>query len=178
MVLEFGLIKSGLFVESETTGEGIGSDTAQTLINTAASGNAGEGHVTLEVMAYNSITQGTWLWQINNNAENNGRIYNSTHADGDEIVYSMFLDAGTYTLIVIYASGPNGGIIDFYVDNVVVKSVDTWTGAATQNNRSVTTSIVISDAGLKTLKFKVNGKNAASGNHYVMLQAFCFFRTV
>ena len=127
---------------------------------------------------YDSVGQGTWAWAPNEDDIFGGWVLNSTHADGDNISWStVYLEAGTYTLRVVYSKSSNSGICDFYIDAAEVASVDMYAASATYNQKDDTTGITIASSGNKTIKMEVDGKNGSSSDHYTRLLYLIFIRT-
>jgi len=137
---------------------------------------AGEGHVTISLIAYSSIGQGTWTIGVDTGRIGNLVVQNTTTDDGDNISYKVYLATGTYTLYFLYGTGSDGGIIDFYIDAVEVASVDTYSGSGSSNNVLTQVSIVVTD-GLKTLKLDVDGKNGSSSGYKAAFSSLILYRT-
>jgi hypothetical protein len=140
------------------------------------SGVVGEGHITILPIAYDSIGQGTWAFSINSLYYLNGSLQNTTHNDGDNVSYRVYLDAGTYTLLLMYHRSTHVGIVDVDIDADEVASKDAY-GVLAYNQIFTQTGIVVASAGLKTLKFRIHGKNGLSDNHYIDLVAIALWRT-
>lgn len=138
---------------------------------------AGEGHITILPVAYDSIVQGTW--QVRIHADDYiGKFDNSAaHADGDELDFKVFLAKGTYTLLLIATRYLNSGIVDFDIDDSEVASFDTYFGPTDRNYRFTQTSINVATSGLKTLRMRIDGKNASSGGYVIFSHLIALWRT-
>lgn len=92
---------------------------------------------------------------------------NTTYgASGDEWEQEFLIDAGTYTFSSLGYTGTSRGIVEWYIDNVLVATHDWYDGSATNNTIKATSGIVIA-AGLHTLRGKVTGKNGSSSAYVV-----------
>lgn len=144
---------------------------------TASGAPVGEGHITIFPPSYNSIGQGTWEESRSENAYYDWYWKNETSkANGDNVSFKVFLDVGTYTLMLIHHKNTDAGIVDISIDGVEVDSIDLY-AALTWNVRSIQTGITISSSGLKTLKLEVDGKNASSSNYKYYMVYLALWRT-
>lgn len=137
---------------------------------------AGEGHIVLFPWFYDSIGQGTWGYVFAADYVYQAMFQNSTHADGDNFSLKAYLAAGTYTLKVTVERNTNRGILDVDVDGVEVASFDMY-GALDTNHIFTETGIVIARSGVKTIKFRIDGKNALSSTYFLGMKAAVFYRT-
>lgn len=144
---------------------------------TPGAGGGGEGHITIIPLSYNSIGQGTWTFDISALYWFNAIFYNSTHNDGDNISYKVYLDAGTYTLLLLTRTHTAYGILDIDIDAAEVASFDLYSNPLVNNVRKIQAGIPIAAAGLKTLKLRIDGKNALSSDHYCGLHYIALWRT-
>lgn len=83
---------------------------------------------------------------------------------------------GTYTLILFGKTHTAYGIIDVDIDGDEIASFDLY-GANTDNVRQVQTGITVSSAGIKTLKLRVDGKNASSSAYYCAFTYLALIKT-
>lgn len=147
-------------------------------IKTLLAVDVGEGHILILPYNYSSIGQGTWAIYIQVDDLLQGVLYNSTHADADNISYKVYLQAGTYTLTLLSRKTPSSGILDFDIDSTEIASLDLYNAVtAIYNQLSTYTNISIATSGLYTLKARVHGKNAGSDNYFVLIQSICLWRT-
>ena len=135
------------------------------------------GHVTIFPSCYDSIGQGVWIWGTDNNFILNGRFYNSSFADGDELSYKISLSSGVYTLHLLATKNLNCGIMKFYVDDVEIASFDRYNSSVMYNVIFRQTGITINTSGLKTLKVKCVGKNVLSTGYFISIQNISLWRT-
>lgn len=138
--------------------------------------DVGEGRITILPWDYDSIGQGTWVLTLIASQILNGWLNNDSNADGDNISYRLYLTAGTYTLRVVGRKHTICGIVDVDIDAVEVASFDLY-GALTYNVVFSQTGITIASDGLKTLKLRVDGKNASSSAYYASISAIALWRT-
>jgi len=136
-------------------------------------------HGRIEILpyAYSSVGQGTWALIINAAYLFCGYIYNTSHTDGDNISYDIYLDAGTYTLCVLHSTINNCGILDVDIDATEVDTFDCYSAAPVVNVKATQTGIVIASAGRKTLKLRVDGKHASSSDYYAVVNWISLWRT-
>lgn len=125
-----------------------------------------QGRVEIPPWAYSSIGQGTWVFYLGG-AIHTGQWaaamwYNSSSANGDNISYSIYLDAGTYTLCLLHMKTASCAIIDYDIDDVEVFSHDQYAAIDAFNQITFATNISIATAGRKTLKMRVHGRNASA----------------
>lgn len=137
----------------------------------------GEGHITILPINYASIGQGTWVLAIEDVKYLQGVFYNTSNTNGDNISYKAYLAAGTYSLRLLLMTNANGGIIDVDIDGGEVASFDSYSGSAAQNVFFNATGITVAVSGLKTLRFRVDGKNASGTDYYAWLTAIALWRT-
>lgn len=137
--------------------------------------------INLPAHHYTSIITGAWaipVWAVGYIM--GVELYNGNHNQNDEIEFTIpasFVIPGTYKMIVVYATGPAGGIVTLSIDGVSKLVLDEYTVAAyTSNVISITTGIVLT-ATDHAIRWKVTDKNAGSANHYGYLSGFVFIRT-
>lgn len=95
---------------------------------------------------------------------------NSSHANGDELQYPLFMAAGTYTIYFFCATTNDAPLVDVEIDGTpVVTGVDFYSVTATVYNVVLSASITIPADGNVTLGLKINGKNGSSSNYYLTL---------
>jgi len=142
----------------------------------APAGGGGAGHVCLMGMAYSAQPQGTW--GITNNATSPYQTYwsNSSQALDDEIDYQVYLEAGTWTLVLLYAKNTTAGIIHFFLDATEIGTIDGY-GSLSYDERASITGIVVSTGALFTLKLQAHTKNASASAYKMNITAMFLFRT-
>ena len=105
-------------------------------------------------------------------------MYNSTDADGDEMDFQVYLAAGTYTIILWAYKGTDQAIVDIDIDAAEVASFDLYdAGAPGTSQRLTDAGNVVATSGLKTITYRVDGKNGASSNHFARWEGITFSRT-
>lgn len=143
----------------------------------AAGGSvAYNGQLFLPAWGYSSIGAGTWgnyaLFEGGLNS-----LYNTSGANGDELLYPVALGAGTYTLAVAHRASGNSGIAQFLLDATSLGTQD-WYSAATLDDQITTIAgIVVAANGLFHLHMKVNGKNAGSSGYFLLFGWIMLYRT-
>lgn len=141
----------------------------------AAAAAAGEGHIFILAINYDSIGAGSLGLALNSLAFLGYEMV-SGGADLENFLYKAYLGAGTYTLQMILRTSTNYGILDIDIDDTEVASFDLYS-ADTYNVTKTQTGIVVASAGLKTIKLRVDGKNASSTDHYVRPIFIVLWRT-
>ncbi len=136
----------------------------------------GEGHITILPMSYDSIGQGNWILGIHTAYYTNGRFYNLGGNDADNISYKVCLSVGTYTLVFMNLNGSDACITDIDIDGEEVASFDCYATSGV-NVFPKQTGIVVTTAGIKTLKVRVDGKNPSSSNYYCRILYLALWRT-
>lgn len=107
-----------------------------------------------------------------------GHFGNSTKANGDNISYKAYPQKGTYTLQVRFAyKGDDRGIVDIDIDAAEVGSYDLYNAATSYNPLYKVTGINIATSGLKTIRFRLDGKNGASSNYALATQLITLWIT-
>lgn len=137
----------------------------------------GEGHILLEPLSYSSIVQGSYAVSGIPAGAFKGAFYNASAADGDEYHLKAFLAAGTYALTLLSDTKNNRGILDIFIDNDEVASFDLYTADLAKNVRNTQAGIVVSSAGIKTIKFRLDGKNGSSSSYMANIQSTYLYRT-
>ena len=136
------------------------------------------GNVEIFACDYSAINQGAWVLDGDNVPATSyiGRIYNSTHADADELDFTAYFADGTYELIFVHTTASTNGIVDIDIDGGEIASFDTYSVAQVRNGRGTDAGNAIT-AGAHTITVRVDGKNGASTNHYAIWNKICFRRT-
>lgn len=93
-----------------------------------------------------------------------GCTVQSSPANGDTFTIGLFAAAGMYTLSVLYFADSDKGIVDYYIDDVKIMTVDQYSAATVWNSVS-SASASIRKNGWHSFKSVVNGKNASSSNY-------------
>lgn len=120
---------------------------------------------------YNSIVQGTWAWLADVNDLFAFRFYNSSNAQNDELQYKFFHKAGSFTLVILTATGTNVAIYTISIDGVSQGTIDCYSGSLV-NNVVKTLAITIVTDGEHTLNIKAATRNAASNGWYIGFQTW------
>lgn len=151
------------------------ADRAYTDTEVAAK-DIGEGHITILPFNYDSIGQGTWVLTVAASHPLNFQFNNTSNTDLDNISYKVYLAAGTYTLRVIHYKSDSQGIVDIDIDGVEKASVDCYAAVVDYDAILSQTGIVIATSGLKTIKFRLDGKNGASSSYGFRFSEFALWR--
>jgi hypothetical protein len=110
------------------------------------------------ITAYVSVNQRYFMYAIQIPA-----------ADGDSFSHSFFLRGGTFDLNVLGITGPVCGIVDWYLDGVLVVTGQDWYSAGYTYNVVKTDSITVIGDGYHVLTGVINGKNGLSTDYYLQL---------
>jgi hypothetical protein len=137
----------------------------------------GEGHITILPWNYNTIGQGTWT--LESESDIFGSCFSNLTADanGDNLTFEVYLDAGTYTIRMVAGKDTDCGITDIYIDAAEVASFDWYAGSGAKSQIQTDTSNTVAAAGLKTITVTVDGKNGSSSAHEVHFDSLAFWRT-
>jgi hypothetical protein len=95
--------------------------------------------------------------------------------NGDSFQQTFELAAGNYDFNVLGIVGVDKALVDFYIDNVLIGSIDWYNSSNIYNTKKILPAIAISD-GQHVLKAVVNGKNASSTGYKLNLTKFWFCR--
>jgi len=105
-----------------------------------------------------------------------GYLFNTTHANNDQVTFPLVLGKGTYEVSMMYRTFNNRGKLDIALDgNIIINQLDQYSAGDTYNVIHRESAVVIRHP-TKTLSFKVNGKNAASSDYYVNCSLISFRR--
>ncbi len=137
----------------------------------------GEGHITILPWNNSGITQGTWVISVYTSQIMNGTVYNSSDTQNDEIVYLVYLAAGTYQFKEVYVQNVTYAILTLLIDGVSVGTIDNY-GVLQVNVIGSISNIVISTSGLKAISCKAATRNALNTTHWFLsMSSLAFWRT-
>lgn len=123
-----------------------------------------------------TVTQGTWAITQNASVVGNAFLAN-TGAVNDELSYTLGLQAGTYSIGILYHQGTDRGITTTTFAGVNLGTFDGYNGSTTLNVIKSYTGAVVATAGSTTLDFKIASKNASSTNYRLLISAITLLRT-
>lgn len=123
-----------------------------------------------------TVGQGTWS-TVATNVYGNYGFQNDTAADGDNITFTRFLAQGTYTVCTQVFKRSAGGILKIDIDADTVHTHDTYHASTANNHGGITTGISVTTSGYKTIKIKVDGKNASSSSYSLRMGLVTINRT-
>jgi len=70
------------------------------------------------------VTTGNALARTNNSSQNYAHyVFQSTAANGDTFTHGCWLKAGTYTMSMLGITATSAGIIDWYIDTVIIAAL-------------------------------------------------------
>jgi len=132
----------------------------------------------LQSAMHDTVVQGTWGYLVNNNQW--GACYTNSFAvaDGDEITWDVYLEAGTYTLMFLTNQSIDRGIAEIRIDAALVATLDMYAAIPSWNFRMTQAGIVVAAAGFKTISLKINSKNGASTDYVMQFNCITLFPTV
>jgi hypothetical protein len=96
-------------------------------------------------------------------------------ADGDTFEQSFLLAGGNYTLAVHGATDTVMGILDWYIDGVLVVAGQDYYSALTVYNAVQTAAVTVIGDGQHTLTGVVNGQNPASADYAIVLTCISLY---
>lgn len=126
------------------------------------------------------IIAGTWLPRVDATMLFNGTFDNSTaDANADECIARIYIpSSGVWQMVANAPVGPNGGIVEIYMDGVQIGApagYDLYAVGADPLAQIVVPGFALA-AGAHELAFRVNGQNMASAGFWVLLSGICFRR--
>jgi len=95
---------------------------------------------------------------------------------GRYVTYDVALDAGTWTLTVIYQKNTDCGVVTPSLGGSDLSTVDMYAASA-DDQVSQWTGITVATAGVYELKFRTDSKNASASDYDLMLQLITLTRT-
>lgn len=124
-------------------------------------------------MFADELETGALVWSpVNNSSQRYGFYYETTTANcqnGNERSAGFFLGAGSYTLYTLGTTNTSHGLVDYLMDEVVVKSGQDWYSGSSTLNVEQEFNFTIAESGYHHLLLRINGKNASSSNYTVRL---------
>jgi hypothetical protein len=154
------------------TGQGAGDP-----VYAAVAASPGEGHITILPYNYNTIGQGTWAIGISTAQALCYFFYNGSNANLDNFTVKAYLAAGTYTLRLLVFTQNTSAILDIDINGVEVASFDLYSAGVVYNVIKTQTAIVVAASGLKTLTFRIHGRNGASTGWCAFITTATLWRT-
>jgi hypothetical protein len=136
----------------------------------------GEGHISILPWHYSAITSGTWSWGGASGHIYYGYWYNTPGDDHDQIDYKVYLAAGTYTTVILYAQDSDCGVLDFLLGGVSKGTFDTY-GTAANNKLGTVSGWTVSTPGIKIISIKCTGKHASSTDYLLKVCTISLYRT-
>jgi hypothetical protein len=104
--------------------------------------------------------------------------YQGTAAQNNEFSNAFVAAAGTYSLYTIGYSGPNRGIVHWYLDDEdTAFTTQDWynAGYVKNDSRTSTDAMVVKTDGKHRLRGKIETKNASSSDYGMVLTAYSFY---
>jgi len=166
-------IEAGEIGTGAVTADKIAADAVtEAKINSAAVGSS----VFIHLIQPDTVHQGTFSFNVENNSGYNGQIVNSSGNNGDSCSWDFWLEKGTYKILILYKKGDKG-IGDVYFNDSEEASIDFYNAAAQYNLIEEITGLSVTTAGLQNLKFIVDGKNASATNYTLALNSIFIIKT-
>ncbi len=121
---------------------------------------------------------GAWAASLLTDADWVPTLVNTTHDDLDACQYRQTLGPGSYGIDILFTGGPDCGIIEWWANAILQgPTQDTYLAVAAkilyQN-----TFVLVQPSSDVTMKLRVNGKNAASTNHYCRISGLWISRYI
>lgn len=137
------------------------------------------GHIVLFGYNYQTIGQGTWAISSAVGPSIHGGTFSNSasKADGDNFTMEVYLAKGTYTLRALINTYLDCGVLDIDIDGGEVASFDTYSGGNVYDVVFSQTSIAVATSGLKTLTFRLDGKNGSSSSYAAYIESIALWRT-
>lgn len=139
--------------------------------------DVGEGYILFDPYLYDSIVQGAWALSVSANYYHSYNFQSTSTNNGDQLNYKAFLQAGTYIFDLVCTTSTDQGILEILIDGVSVGTIDTYAGVTVWIEKKSITGISVSQAGLKTISLKLNGKNALSSSYGMRISSFALRRS-
>lgn len=131
--------------------------------------------VTIFAWDYHSIIQGVWAMFFDATQYFGFKMYNTSNTDGDGVLYKVPLSKGTYTINILSANGPGGGIIDVRLNTTLVGSYDRYNIAVIPNVFRTFTNVSLPSSGIYDIKLITNGTSMVS--YYNLITSMTVRRT-
>jgi hypothetical protein len=127
---------------------------------------------------FDSVVQGNFLVVGDPNYFFGAKFYNSSNANGDQVNYKVYMGVGIYTFKFLHAEHTTFGILKLLIDGIEKASFDCYNSEGSQWNIIDTQEgIEVTEAGIKTVSLKIDGKNASSSGYYMNVSALYLYRT-
>lgn len=139
--------------------------------------DVGSGHIVINPGAYDTIVQGTWIYLHNSGNFQNGFLYNSSHAQNDELTFKVHLAKGTYTIMMLVSKSTSCAIATMSLDGVSVATLDTYNNGNLVDSRVEQADIAVATSGLKTLSMKLATRNGGAIDWYIQINFIEMWRT-
>jgi len=143
--------------------------------NLGGSSGGGDGHINICLHAYDSKTVDASY----NNPAGLGMVWNMLSNLNDQIIYKMYLQAGTYSLRICSYKYSVCGIGSFYLNAVKIGEVDFFFEGEFPNQvYDSILDITVAVAGIYDFKIKMESKNVGSIGYQIYLYGIGLWRTV
>lgn len=147
-------------------------------VSALGGGGSGGAGANATILAYDySVESGSWTLGSEGSSYLGNDLRTSPGADKEMVDYITYLSSGTYTLRTIYHKSMQAGILDIDINGTEVGSIDAYDAGVVWNVRSTITGIGISSTGSKTIRYRLDGKNASSGGYDAYFVMFSLTRT-
>jgi hypothetical protein len=92
------------------------------------------------------------------------------------VEWDVWLDVGTYKIVLIYRKGADLAIATFKFNGVSQGTIDMYAAVTADNTYAELTGIIVA-SGLKTFRLENPTKNASSTNFHVAIESIAIIRT-
>lgn len=106
-----------------------------------------------------------------------GYAYLGAGEQNNEITWDTYLDSVTWKICQLHFSDTVRGIYTYYFDATSVGTIDGYNATDIVNRYSEITGVAVATAGVKTVKVKMESKNASSTNYYYTAMSHALIRT-
>lgn len=141
---------------------------------------SGEGHINIFGFMYDSVVAGTWTFRdcdAFSTAFGRYLVWNQTGAQNDEVIYKIYLAAGTYTLKLFCLKASDCAIATFKLGTTTIATLDMYDAGVVSNAVLTQTNISVATSGCYDLHLSMATKNAASSAYNIVFSHICMYRT-
>lgn len=94
-----------------------------------------------------------------------GHLY-STGAQNAELGWDVVLSAGTWSLLLMHATGPDKGVYSIRIDGGQVASIEGYSAGVVKGARNFSSGFPVAVTGKKRVTLKMVSKNSSSSSYF------------